>query len=98
MVDGGLITNISVDEKNKRIAIKWVPTTPFCPLVLVISAAIIIALKRHLDLKDWDIDIKIDESVMTADYWNTQLSDRESMKKIMEQLESSDQIKYFISE
>lgn len=98
LVDGGLLSGIQIDEEKKRIIIKWIPTTPFCPLVLVISAAIIIALRRNLNLENWDISVKIDESVMTADYWNAQLRDREAMKKIIEQLESSEQIKYFISE
>ncbi len=98
IVDAGLIRDIDIDESGKKIDIYWVPTSPFCPLVLAISAAMLSLLKKNLNLEGWRVRVFVDKSVATADFWNTQLSNEETMEKIISNLESTGQIKYFISE
>ena len=98
LVDGKLISKIMVKEDDKSVEIRWIPTTPFCPLVLVISAAMILAIRKNLEMGEWKVKVLLDDSVSTAQYWNKQLDNDEIINKIIDNLESSGQIKYFITE
>lgn len=92
------ISRVDVDEGNKSILVEWVPTTPFCPLVLAISAAIIYSIRKNLNLEGWSVKVQLDRSVPTAEFWNSQLADKDAVDKIISNLETSGQIKYFITE
>ncbi len=98
VVDIGLISSVDIKEEQKIIEVSWTPTVPFCPMVLAISAAMLYVLRRDLEIGDWKIRVLIDKSVITADYWNSQLSNEEAMEEIMDRMEKSGQIKYFITE
>ena len=98
IVDAGLIKDINVDEESKKVDIYWVPTSPFCPLVLAISAAMLSLLRKKLNLEGWRVRVLVDESVATARFWNSQLSNEETVEKIISNLESTGQIRYFIIE
>jgi len=98
VVDAGLVSYVSIDEGKQEIEVFWVPTVPFCPMVLAISAAMLYALRKNLNLGGWRVRVLVDESVVTADYWNNQLRDEETMNKIVAKLEETGQIKYFISQ
>ena len=98
IVDAGLVKDINVDEESKRVYIYWIPTSPFCPLVLAISAAMLSLLRKKLNLEGWNVRVLVDESVITAKFWNSQLSNRETVERIISNLESTGQIRYFIIE
>lgn len=92
------VSRINVDEEKKSILVEWIPTTPFCPLVLAISAAIIYSIRKSLELEGWTVKVQLDKSVPTAGFWNPQLEDKDAIDKIISNLEQSGQIKYFITE
>lgn len=98
VVELGLIRSINIDNNRKIVEIKWIPTSPICPLVLVISAVMRYAILKKLEMGEWDVRIMVDESVPTASFWNSQLSDPSNLDKIIVRLQDTGQINYFISE
>ena len=97
IVDAGMVRRINIDQDNRKIEIHWIPTSPFCPMVLAISAVMLYVLRRELNLEGWSIKILLDESVITAEYWNPQLRE-ETLDRIISSLEESGKIRFFISE
>ena len=98
VVELGLIRSINIDNNRKIVEIKWIPTSPICPLVLVISAAMRYVILKKLEMGEWDVRIMVDESVPTASFWNSQLSNPSNLDKIIVRLQDTGQINYFISE
>ena len=98
VVELGLIRSINIDNNRKIVEIKWIPTSPICPLVLVISAVMRYVILKKLEMGEWDVRIMVDESVPTASFWNSQLSDPSNLDKIIVRLQDTGQINYFISE
>ena len=98
VVELGLIRSINIDNNRKIVEIKWIPTSPICPLVLVISAVMRYVILKKLEMGEWDVRIMVDESVPTASFWNSQLSNPSNLDKIIVRLQDTGQINYFISE
>ncbi|MCR8432851.1 MAG: iron-sulfur cluster assembly protein [Crenarchaeota archaeon] len=97
VVDLGLIKEVTVDEEHKKIEIRWIPTSPLCPLVIPIAAAMRYAIMNVFEIGNWDLRILIDESEPMASYWNAQLLDASFLDKVISRLQETSQIKLFIS-
>ncbi len=97
VVELGLIRRIDVYSEKKIIEVRWIPTAPMCPLVAVISAAMRYAIMNSLEVGGWEIRVLVDESVPTASYWNSQLSNTSYLDKIIAKLQETGQMKFFIS-
>lgn len=98
VVDLGLIKEVNINENNKCIEIKWIPTSPFCPIIIPISAAMRYIILSTFEVRDWNIKILIDESAPMAPYWNTQLSNTLFLDEVISRLQETGQMRLFISE
>lgn len=96
IVEFGLVRSdlINVDEKNKLIKVKWIPTTPFCPLIAYISAVIWYTIKNKYP--EWNVKVKLHDNVIGAETWNEMLTDNDKLKAIMDEIKKKNLLHYFI--
>ena len=97
LVDSGLIRAdfVSIDENEKNIDISWIPTTPFCPLILHISAVIRYILVKHF--KDWKVKVKLHPDVIGSDMWNEKLKNESLLESILNEIKERGWMQYFYS-
>ena len=85
---------IFIDHEKKEIQVLWVPTTPFCPLILYISAAIKYILEKNLS--SWKVKVKLHPDVIGSDTWNKRLNNDAELNSIIGEIRNKGWLHYFI--
>jgi len=95
LVESGLIQPelINIDEENKKIEIFWIPTTPFCPLILYISAVIRHKVKEKFI--NWKVSVKLHPDVLGSEMWNERLNDEKTLDNIFNEIKEKGWLQYF---
>ena len=98
LVDYDLIMKewINVDPNNKSIIVEWFPTSPFCPLLVYISAAIYYIIKKNFP--DWNVKVKLHPNVIGANQWNELLENTNDLEKIINEMKDKGWLKKFLPE
>ena len=96
LLNAGLLKEefVEVDIDKKIIEVKWIPSTPFCPLIMHISAVIRARLKEKF--QDWDIRVRLHPDVIGSDSWNERLKNNEELDKLVEEIKQRGWWDYFI--
>jgi len=97
LVEYGLIKPefININEATKEIEVMWFPTTPFCPLILHISAIIrYILLEKFIN---WKVKIKLHPDVIGSEMWNEKLSDEKTLDSLVNEIKERGWLEYFYS-
>lgn len=82
VVSLGLVYNIDIDEKNKKLSISLGLTTPFCPLAgfILADAYRLMSEIEEFSKEQWDINIFFDfNTIWTPDRMNPELQERFSI-------------------
>lgn len=89
LADAGLVKQdwITINEDEHTISIPWRPTTPGCPLIAHISAAIKLIVER--EFSDYSAKVRIKEGTPSAKEWNKRLRKKNYLEKVGEKLKGS---------
>ncbi|MHA1617174.1 MAG: hypothetical protein ACTSX9_07730 [Candidatus Njordarchaeales archaeon] len=87
---------IKVDVENKIIEVNWVPSTPFCPLIMHISAVIRARLMEKFP--KWNIRVRLHPEVIGSESWNERLKNTEELDKLLEEIKQRGWWNYFVVE
>lgn len=73
-----------------------VSNSPFCPLLVYISAAIYYIIKKNFP--DWNVKVKLHPNVIGANQWNELLENTNDLEKIINEMKDKGWLKKFLPE